>query len=377
MWLSLPSVALAPRIVLLQHANEPSRPTGTGKLLAHDSLAPHLRFEQWSWAGRADNDEIERQVAQLDRPTLLWTSSNSDDEAAATPTADADYIIIDATWQEARKMFRKLECLQALPRVAIDSGGPSSYKLRADFGWRERFGFSADAPEPLCTAEAAAGILEQQGGDAAGGARVRELLDAFQTEYLATTVHPHPHMAQFAAEAHAQPPMARAEWGARSCRLPLRRFGDVASFYHQEGYRRKPKSRDVVFVLRRTDAEAERYLSGIVGAVRCTPTAWRDDLYLLQSLCIARARRREGLGTALVAAAAADLGGGGCYCHVAAELRPLYEAAGFRQAAAPAADAPKDVRLMWDEHTELVKKREKKSSVGELVLMTLRVGDST
>ena len=81
--------------------------------------------------------------------------------------------------------------------------------------------------------------------------------------------------------------------------------------------------------------------------------------------------------TALVAAAAADLGGGGCYCHVAAELRPLYEAAGFRQAAAPAADAPKDVRLMWDEHTELVKKREKKSSVGELVLMTLRVGDST
>ena len=213
MWLSLPSVALAPRIVLLQHANEPSRPTGTGKLLAHESLAPHLRFEQWSWAGRADNDQIEQQVAQLDRPTLLWTSSNPDDEAAATPTADADYIIIDATWQEARKMFRKLECLQTLPRVAIDSGGPSSYKLRADFGWRERFGFSADAPEPLCTAEAAAGILEQQGGDAAGGARVRELLDAFQTEYLATTVHPHPHMAQFAAEAHAQPPMARAEWG--------------------------------------------------------------------------------------------------------------------------------------------------------------------
>ena len=51
-------------------------------------------------------------------------------------------------------MFRKRECLQTLPRVAIDSGGPSSYKLRADFGWRERFGFSADAPEPLCTAEA-------------------------------------------------------------------------------------------------------------------------------------------------------------------------------------------------------------------------------
>ena len=142
MWLS--PVALAPRIVLLQHANEPSRPTGTGKLLAHDSLEPHLRFEQWSWAGRADNDAIERQVAQLDRPTLLWTYSNSD-EAAAAPAADADYIIIDATWQEARKMFRKLECLQTLPRVAIDSGGPSSYKLRADFGWRERFGFRADA----------------------------------------------------------------------------------------------------------------------------------------------------------------------------------------------------------------------------------------
>ena len=43
-------------------------------------------------------------------------------------------------------------------------------------------------------------------------------------------------------------------------------------------------------------------------------------------------------------------------------------------------DAPKDVRLMWDEHTALVKKRQRKtrkSSGGELVLMTLRVGDST
>ena len=65
MWLSLPSVALAPRIVLLQHANEPSRPTGTGKLLSHESLAQHLRFEAWSWAGRADTAAIERQVAQL------------------------------------------------------------------------------------------------------------------------------------------------------------------------------------------------------------------------------------------------------------------------------------------------------------------------
>ena len=32
---------------------------------------------------------------------------------------------------------------------------------------------------------------------------------------------------------------------------------------------------------------------------------------------------------------------------------------------------------MWDEHTALVKKRARKTGGGELVLMTLRVGDST
>ena len=63
-----------------------------------------------------------------------------------------------------------------------------------------RFGASGDA-EPLCTAEAAASLLEQRGGDEAGGAAVRALLDDFQREYAEAHPHLHPHLVQFAARA--------------------------------------------------------------------------------------------------------------------------------------------------------------------------------
>lgn len=222
-------------LVLLQHASELKRPTGTGKLLAHETLQPHLQLRQWTWAGRADNDDIERRMAELTAPVLLWTSSGGGGGASAAeatppaaeaelpkpppeppavgellpppeppatspPAAEGDYIILDGTWQEALQIFRKgPDCLRACPRAAL-AAGPSRYILRADYGWRERFGASGDA-EPLCTAEAAASLLEQRGGDEAGGAAVRALLDDFQREYAEAHPHLHPHLVQFAARA--------------------------------------------------------------------------------------------------------------------------------------------------------------------------------
>ena len=49
--------------------------------------------------------------------------------------------------QEARSIYRKgPDGLRACARAAL-VGGPSSYVLRGDYGWRERFGARAGAAE--------------------------------------------------------------------------------------------------------------------------------------------------------------------------------------------------------------------------------------
>ena len=84
-------------VVLLQHARELGRPTATGPLLAHHSLQPHLRVQAWTWAGRGDNGQIERQLEALSSPVLLWNGDGAG-EGGATRTAEA----IAAVAEEAR-----------------------------------------------------------------------------------------------------------------------------------------------------------------------------------------------------------------------------------------------------------------------------------
>ena len=106
-------------VVLLQHARELGRPTATGPLLAHHSLQPHLRVQAWTWAGRGDNEQIERQLEALTSPVLLWNGDGTG-ESGGTRTAEAiaaaasaddaaregrhgwsahDYVVLDGTWQ--------------------------------------------------------------------------------------------------------------------------------------------------------------------------------------------------------------------------------------------------------------------------------------
>ena len=182
-------------LILIQHANEPSRPTGTARLLDDPSLSCRLSVERWRWSGRNDAASIAEHISRLPHtPSLVWADSAS--REARSDGGDASdggtFILIDGTWQEARSIYRKTPALHSLPRLAL-RGSPSTYRLRGDFGWRARFARDGDGDascDALCTAEAAAAVMECR-GDAAGGAQVRALLDTFQEEYAID--HPHVH----------------------------------------------------------------------------------------------------------------------------------------------------------------------------------------
>ena len=181
-------------VILLQHSKERSRVTSTAPLLSDKEyvkknktflqpLLDHVNVEILSWSGRIDNEEIQRQLHQVQGAVLVWIGGNIAAEAFQNKTTAAapSFVILDGTWQEARTMFRKMPFLQQLPRLSVSPQWSSMYTLRKDFtGWRHRFGGSDE--NLLCTAEAVAALLESR-GDIVGRDIVLQRLQEFQCDF--------------------------------------------------------------------------------------------------------------------------------------------------------------------------------------------------
>lgn len=148
---SEPTLSTQARFVLLTHPRELSKSTNTGTLMLR--TLPHCRREIW--------DRVHPPQALLDqlRQTDLqpWLLFPADDEHPAVPfQTDAGkqplFIVLDATWQEARKMVRKSPWLAGIPRLSLSVTDASSYTLRRN-----------QQAGNLCTCEAGIALLELLG----------------------------------------------------------------------------------------------------------------------------------------------------------------------------------------------------------------------
>ena len=83
------------------------------------------------------------------------------------------FIILDGTWAEARKMFRKSTYLNQFPVFSLNVDAASAYQLR-----------EASRAEQHCTAEVAAALL-QQAGDMPAADGLNQHFRYFRQQYLA------------------------------------------------------------------------------------------------------------------------------------------------------------------------------------------------
>ncbi|HBX2834651.1 TPA: DTW domain-containing protein [Klebsiella pneumoniae] len=132
---TLTSAQAASRFCLVMFDTEPMKPSNTGRLIA--DILPDTEAFQWSRT----------------EPPL--------------------FIMLDGTWTEARKMFRKSPYLDALPIISVDLSRISAYHLR-----------EAHADGQYCTAEVAIALLDLA-GDAPAAAALGEHFTRFRTRYLA------------------------------------------------------------------------------------------------------------------------------------------------------------------------------------------------
>ena len=172
-------------VCLLMADIEPLKPSNTGWLIA-DVLADTFAF---GWTRTEVDPALLTLLADPQwQPYVVFPSEYAAPERAVTdlltapkttaePTADASakrplFILLDATWPEARKMFRKSPYLDRFPVLSLQPQQLSRYQLR-----RSR------RDEHVCTSEVAALCLELA-GDHAAAQTLEAYLDVFTHHYL-------------------------------------------------------------------------------------------------------------------------------------------------------------------------------------------------
>ncbi|HHF2978752.1 TPA: tRNA-uridine aminocarboxypropyltransferase [Vibrio diabolicus] len=150
----VPKLTSEHNILLLMHPNELTRDTNTGQLLEQCQL----NIERVIWDRQQPPADLLARLADPSLyPVLLFPSEESvtlehvaiqSQQQTKTPL----FIILDATWQEARKMINKSRWLESIPTMALSASADSQYQLRRN-----------QQQGNLCTFEVAAHLLGQLG----------------------------------------------------------------------------------------------------------------------------------------------------------------------------------------------------------------------
>lgn len=169
------------RFCLVMFDTEPLKPSNTGRLIA--DILPDTQAFMWS---RTDVDPaLLAAIADPTRqPYVVFPASFAAAERQVftelSPEAKPPlFIMLDGTWNEARKMFRKSPYLDGLPVFSLDVSAKSSYVLR-----------ESPREDQHCTVEVAAALL-QKADDTQASESMSALFNLFRTQYLAGKPH-HP-----------------------------------------------------------------------------------------------------------------------------------------------------------------------------------------
>lgn len=139
------------KIYLLTHERELHRPTNTGSIAIHAAGALVRRV---LWQRRHPDPEIVGHIEAGDA-ALVYPVTEASRSLEGIPAFE-NFIVLDATWQEARKMYNQSPYLKSAHKVVLAPERPSDYGLRRN-----------QRPGGLCTAECVVELLQEKGLKAA------------------------------------------------------------------------------------------------------------------------------------------------------------------------------------------------------------------
>lgn len=169
------------RVWLLTHPLEHCKPTNTGRLIR--DVLPETRV--FTWYRTAPDPELLALLADPRFAPFVIFPDDQPDYAHRVVRMNAVarrqredkvpvFIILDGTWRQARRIFRKSPYLATLPVLPLATERLTSYRLRKPASGAH-----------LCTAEVAVEVLRQAGDVKAAGV-LDDYFDVFNDSYAAS-----------------------------------------------------------------------------------------------------------------------------------------------------------------------------------------------
>jgi DTW domain-containing protein YfiP len=169
-----PEVPTQAGVCLIMCDIEPLKPSNTGWLIA-DVMRDTAAF---GWARTEVDPALLAMLADPQwQPYLVFPGEFVAAERVVTEVSTQAgkrplFVLLDATWPEARKMFRKSSYLNHLPVLSLQPEQLSRYRLRR-----------SKREDHFCTSEVAALCLELA-GESLAAQTLEAYLDVFTTHYL-------------------------------------------------------------------------------------------------------------------------------------------------------------------------------------------------
>jgi len=197
---ALVKVPTRTRVVILQHPRESDVPINTARIaeraLPNSELHVGVEFAESAGVRKAISDPAAPAI-------LLYPAPGARDLAQEPPPGPVTLVVIDGTWWQAQKLFKKNPFLAALPCYSLEPAVPSRYRIRKE-----------PAAHCVSTIEAitlALGVLERTHAEGPGenpsGQRLEALLQPFEAMVE--------HQLRYAAEQQAKRHVAKKKSGRR------------------------------------------------------------------------------------------------------------------------------------------------------------------
>jgi len=124
----LPRVKTKTEFIILRHIWEAERPSNTGRLAA--LAMPNARIVSCGGGTRIGLAPLDEDALKAQGTWLLWPDGPAVKTGAPDFIPPKRVVVLDATWHQARRLFRQTPALRALPRLALPAPETLRNRLR-------------------------------------------------------------------------------------------------------------------------------------------------------------------------------------------------------------------------------------------------------